>query len=245
MNNPKYPVDHVFDGGDMDCGSGLILLIRENMQKGPAGGILELASREPTVTGELPPWCRMVGHEYLETIEVKPGQAWRHFVRRGSGTGDEAQALEEDKKKARDYQWRVRTRHTGNQEATVYARRFSWKLGQPASFDEEDAHPCALEAALGALLGDLLNGFASRCRREGKTVDELEGNLRATLHNVLAHVGLEGGDPSLHTIHLSAFLTSPDSGEELRAVWADTLARSPLYQTLAKACTVETRLAIL
>lgn len=245
MSDSPYQPDHVFDGGDMDCGSGLILLIRENMQKVPAGGILELRSQEPTVTGELPPWCRMVGHDYLESLEVEPGRRWRHFVRRGKQPDDDEKALQEDKDRARDYQWRVRTRHTGNQEATVYARRFSWKLGQPASFEEKDAHPCALEAALGALLSDLLNGFASRCRQQGKTVDELEGNLRASLHNVLAHVGLEDGDPSLQSIHLSAFITSPDPGEELRAVWADTLARSPLYQTFAKACTVETRLAIL
>lgn len=245
MPDSTYQSDHVFDGGDMDCGSGLILLIRENMQRVPAGGILELTSREPTVTGELPPWCRMVGHEYLETIETEPGKHWRHFVRRGGETGSEAQALEDDKQKARDYHWRVRTRHTGNQEATVYARRFSWKLGQPASFEEKDDHPCALEAALGALLSDLLNGFASRCLQQGKTVDELEGNLRASLHNVLAHVGLEDGDPSLREIKLSAFITSPDPGEELRRVWEDTLARSPLYRTFSKACPVEARLAIL
>ena len=57
--------DHVFDGGDLDCGSGLVLLIRENMQKVPVGGILEMRSLETTVCDELPPWCRMVGHEYL------------------------------------------------------------------------------------------------------------------------------------------------------------------------------------
>lgn len=245
MSNSTHQPDHVFDGGDMDCGSGLILLIRENMQKVPAGGVLELRSREATVTGELPPWCRMVGHQYLETIEVDPGRRWRHFVRRGVPKEDEEKALADDKEQARNYQWRVRTRHTGNQEATIYARSFSWKLGQPASFEEKDSHPCALEAALGALLADLLNGFASRCLQQGKTVDELEGNLRATLHNVLAHLGIEDGDPSLETIHLSAFVTSPDPGEELRAVWAETLARSPLYQTLAKACEVETRLAII
>ena len=55
--------DHVFDGGDLDCGSGLVLLIREHMQKVPVGGILEMRSLEPTVCDDLPPWCRMVGHD--------------------------------------------------------------------------------------------------------------------------------------------------------------------------------------
>ena len=57
--------DHVFDGGDLDCGSGLVLLIRESMQRVPPGGVLELRSREPSVRDDLPPWCRMVGHEFL------------------------------------------------------------------------------------------------------------------------------------------------------------------------------------
>ena len=69
--NNSWQADMVFDGGDLDCGSGLILLIRENMIKTPLGGILEMRSREPTVAGDLPPWCRMAGHEYLGKEEGK------------------------------------------------------------------------------------------------------------------------------------------------------------------------------
>lgn len=245
MASSKYEVNHVFDGGDMDCGSGLILLIRENMLRVPEGGIMELLSREPTVRTELPPWCRMVGHDHLESIEDEAGKHWRHYLRRGSDQEGEAKALEDDKQKALAYEWRLRARHTGNQEATVYSRNFSWKLGQPASFEEQDALPCALEAALGALLSDTLNGFASRCLQSGYLIDELEANLRASLHNVLAHLGVESGDPSLKKIFLSAFITSPESGTNLRKAWEETLRRSPLYQTLIKACAIEARLAIL
>lgn len=229
----------------MDCGSGLILLIRQNMLLVPEGGIMELRSREASVSAELPPWCRMVGHEHLESIEDRLHSHWSHFIRRGREQVAEAAALASDKEKALRYEWRLRSTHTGNQEATVYARNFSWKLGQPASFEEKDALPSALEAALGALLGDLINGFASRCLQRGYMVDELEGHLRATLHQVLAHLGLGKGDPSVKQIFLSAFITSPNSGDDLRAAWEETLQRSPLYQTLIKACQIETRLVIL
>ena len=37
----------MFDGGDLDCGSGLILLIRDAMRQVPVDGILEMRSREP------------------------------------------------------------------------------------------------------------------------------------------------------------------------------------------------------
>lgn len=236
--------DHIFDGGDMDCGSGLILLIRQNMMQVPEGGVLELRSSEPTVSVELPPWCRMVGHEHLQSIEDRPGH-WRHFVRRGSGQASvESKALADDLAKARAYEWRLRARVTGGQEAAIYARNFSWKIGQPASFEEKDDHPSAIEAAIGALIADLANGFATLCKQRGLHIDELEANARARLHSVTAHLGIEEGDPSLASVDATIFATSPAAGSELRATWEDAKKRSPLLQTLRKACAVEARLAI-
>ena len=244
MGDAEFPIDHVFEGGDMDCGSGLILLIRQAMLEVPEGGILELRSSEPTVSVELPPWCRMVGHVHVGTKESAPGK-WVHWVRRGAGQASEVKALEDDKQRALSYQWRLRARHSANLEATVFARNFSWKLGQPASFEESDAQPSALEAALGALLADVINGFASRCRLQAFIIDELEGSVTAGLHNVLAHMGLEDGDPSMKSISITAFITSPVPGDALRDVWSETLRRSPLYCTFSAACSVDARLVIL
>jgi TusA-related sulfurtransferase len=240
----ELAADHVFDGGDMDCGSGLILLIRQNMERVPAGGVLEIRSAEPTVTAELPPWCRMTGHGYLRTEEVEPGR-WRHFVRRGADTAAQAAALEKDKQQAEHYEWRVRARLTGRQEATVFARNFSWKLGQAASFEERDEHPSAIEALVGALAAELMNGFATACAQRGLAVDELESTAKVRLHSVLAHLGLAEGDPSLAAVEVTVFVTSPASGAELRAVFAGVVLRAPLCATLHKAAEVATRLVIL
>ena len=244
MSSQSDTPDHIFDGGDMDCGSGLILLIRQNMLHVPEGGVLELRSSEPTVMVELPPWCRMVGHQHLQSIEDTPGR-WRHFIRRGAAQAAEAGALADDLAKARSYEWRLRARVTGGQEATIYARNFSWKIGQPASFEEKDAHPSAIEAALGALAADLANGFATLCKQRELLIDELEANAKARLRSVTAHLGLEEGDPSLASVDVTVFVTSPSGGSELRAAWDDAKKRSPLLQTFSKAAQVETRLAIL
>jgi hypothetical protein len=81
----------------------------------------------------------------------------RYFIRRGEAKTDdgsvesEEQALEKDKQQAKEYEWRVRIRSTGHQQSTVYCRNFSWNIGQPVSFEEKDAHPCSIEAFLGAL----------------------------------------------------------------------------------------------
>lgn len=244
MAGTSPTASHVFDGGDLDCGSGLILLIRQNMEHVPPGGVLEIRSAEPTVSIELPPWCRMTGHEYLSHTEEVPGR-WRHFVRRGADVAGQSVALENDKRQARDYEWRVRTRLTGSQEATVFARNFSWKLGQPASFDEKDAHPSAIEALLGAIAAELVNSFATACFQNGLILDELEATAKARLHNVLAHLGMEEGDPSLASVEITVFITSPASGDVLRSVFAEVQNRAPLFQTLRKAARIKSRLVIL
>lgn len=243
MTAAHPPADHVFDGGDMDCGSGLILLIRQHMERVAAGGVLEIRSAEPTVTAELPPWCRMTGHEYLCTEEDKPAR-WRHYVRRGADVAAQSTALENDKRQAQNYEWRVRARVSGSQEATVFARNLSWKLGQPASFEEKDDHPSAIETLLGALAAELVNSFATACSQQGLVIDELEATAKAKLHNVLAHLGMEEGDPSLASADVTVFVTSPATGEALRKVFAGILLSSPLYSTLAKAALLTARLAI-
>jgi TusA-related sulfurtransferase len=115
--------DLMFDGGDLDCGSGLSLLIRENMLKVPVGGIMEMRSRDATVKDDLPPWCRLASHEYLGH---KDGDGFvRYFIRRGQAKAaredavSDEEALEKDKQQAMEYEWRVRTRSTGHQKSTV------------------------------------------------------------------------------------------------------------------------------
>ena len=238
--------DHVFDGGDLDCGSGLVLLIREHMQRVPEGGVLELRSVEITVADDLPPWCRMVGHAYLGCLPGATAAQKRFFVRKGAGEAAraEARALQEDKERARQYQWRLRARASGHLATTVYCRNFQWTVGQPASFEEQDAHPSAVEALLGALAGDLATGFATACAREGLEIDDIELTASGRLHDVMAHLGLSGGDPSFARIEVKLFASTFADAAQVREAWAQVVARSPLAATLARATELETRIAI-
>jgi len=234
--------DMVFDGGDLDCGSGLILLIREHMIKTPVDGILEMRSREPTVADDLPPWCRMAGHEYLGK-EQGPGYT-RYFVRRGSSVKEEKIALQEDLEQARKYEWRMRARSTGHLKSTVYTRNFSFDVGQPASFEEKDKHPCAVEYLLGALAGSLTTAFATECAKDNLEVDDIEISMNGSLRNILAHLGLEEGDPSVSEIVLKCFASTFDDEEKVKAAWNRTVTRSPIAATLQKATALTTKLAL-
>lgn len=234
--------DVLFDGGDLDCGSGLILLIRENILKTPVGGILEMRSREPTVADDLPPWCRMSGHDYLGKAA---GDGYsRYFIRRGSEIKEDEATLSKDKEEAKSYQWRLRARSTGHLKSTVYARNFSFEVGQPTSFEERDERPCALEYLFGALAGALTTAFATECARDGLEVDDIEISLGGSLNNVLAHLGMEAGDPSVNRIELKCFASTFDDEEKVRAAWSRTVTRSPLAATLVKAVDLQIVLAL-
>lgn len=57
--------DRSFDGGDLDCGGGLLLLIRRHIDPLSSGSLLEIRSTESSVAEDLPSWCRMTGNELV------------------------------------------------------------------------------------------------------------------------------------------------------------------------------------
>jgi hypothetical protein len=230
------------DGGDLDCGSGLVLLLRDSMLEVPLGQVLELRSREASVAGELPPWCAMVGHEYLGQLE---GDGYTsYFLRRGEQTTADERSLERDKMQAKEFEWRTRARHRGGLRATVYCRNFQFDVGQPVSFEERDEHPSAVEHVLGALGGALAVAFATECGKAGLEVDDIELTVRGQLGNVLAHLGLEQGDPSFSRIEVKCFASTFADETEVRQAWTLAVERSPLVATLNKATDLELRLSI-
>jgi TusA-related sulfurtransferase len=232
----------MLDGGALDCGSGLVLLLRDTMTQVPMGQVLELRSSEPTVAGDLPPWCKMVGHEYLGRL---PGEdRVRYFVRRGEKVKDDSQSLDDDKAKAKTFEWRTRARYRGELRTTVYCRNFKFDVGQAASFEERDEHPSAVEYVLGALGGTLAAGFATECEKTGLDVDDIELTVRGRLNNVLAHLGLEQGDPGFSVIEIKCFVSTFAEEGAVRGAWTLAVERSPLVATLSKACDLKLKMAI-
>lgn len=239
--------DHVFDGGDLDCGSGLALLIRQHMMEVPGQGVLEIRSREGTVRDDLPPWCRMTGHEYLGALEGDDAEHVRYFVRKGSGAQapTEDTALAADLEAARHYEWRVRARSTGPMRSKVYFRNFTVEVGAPASFEERDEQASAVEYLLAALGGSLCTAFASECRRSGLVIDDIETTVTGTLGNVLAQLGLPGeGDPGFARIVVRCFASTLDDEAAVRECWERTVRTSPIAATLNKACELELKLSL-
>ena len=66
----RHPLeaDVSFDGGDLDCGNGLLLLIRQHIDPLARGQLLEFRSTEISVEEDFPAWCRMTGNELVSLV---------------------------------------------------------------------------------------------------------------------------------------------------------------------------------
>lgn len=235
-----HSADAVCDGGDLDCGSGLLLIIREAMQPLAAGGVLEVRSREGSVAVDLPAWCRLVGHDLLAAVPQAPVGA-SYFVRKKFARDE---ALAGDLERARDHVWTVRARAKNGMGARVFARNHAFEVGQPASFDTSDAAPSAVEYLLGALAGCLAVGMRWRTVRRGIEVFELEVSLRARLADPLVFLGLAPeGRSGLAGVEGRLFIDAVADDATLDELWRETLQRSPLAATLEGAVplTIERR----
>jgi uncharacterized OsmC-like protein/TusA-related sulfurtransferase len=234
--------DGMCDGGDLDCGSGLLLIIKKSMDPLPPGGLLEVRSREKTVGDDLPAWCRMVKHDFLGGRPMEQGYTY-YYVRKGGAAP--ADDLEQDLDAARGYKWAVRVQDGQGLTAKIHARNHTFHAGQPADFSQKTEAPSAVDYLIASLAACLTVGYKAHAARAGVTLDAMEFTARGGLDNVLVHLGLEEeGSPALQKVTGTLFVTSPDDEERLHEVWQTTLVRSPVYQTLKNSVQLDLRLSI-
>ena len=227
--------DATCDGGDLDCGSGLLLIIREAMQPLPPGGVLEVRSREISVKEDLPAWCRLVGHTLMA---VQPGEgAYTHyFVRKHMAD----EGLNTDLEKARSFTWSARVRWTEGMQAKAFIRNHAFAIGQPASFDTQDIAPSAVEYLLAAVGGCLAVGFQWRASRRGIAVRNVEISLQTQADNILVFLDLEEqGHPGMKRIDGRFYVDADGDDDVLQDIWEETLRRSPVTQSLTRQVPVQ------
>lgn len=125
-------------------------------------------------------------------------------------------------------------------QAKVFIRNHSFNVGQPASFDTQDAAPSAVEYLLAAVGGCLAVGFQWRASRRGITVRNLEVSLQAKADNILVFLGLEEqGHPGMQTIDGRLYVDADGDDAVLQELWQETLTRSPLTQSLIRQVPVQ------
>ena len=81
---PLGKVATLIDGGDMDCGSGLLLLITRAMRRLDEGQLLGIRSAEQSVVIDLPVWAELVGHDIADEVAETPDGPWWFAVRKAA-----------------------------------------------------------------------------------------------------------------------------------------------------------------
>lgn len=74
------PPDASFDGGSLDCGNGLLLLIRRHIDPLTPGQVLEVRSSESSVEDDLPAWARLTGNALLS--RTRSGDVRSYLIRK-------------------------------------------------------------------------------------------------------------------------------------------------------------------
>jgi hypothetical protein len=83
---PLGELNALIDGGDMDCGSGLLLLITRAMRRLGPGDLLGIRSAEPSVLTDLPVWADLVGHQIASEVADSETGPWWFAVRKADAT---------------------------------------------------------------------------------------------------------------------------------------------------------------
>jgi 5-methyltetrahydropteroyltriglutamate--homocysteine methyltransferase len=85
VDRHRWEADVSFEGGDLDCGNGLLLLIRQHLDPLAAGQLLEFRSTEISVDEDFPAWCRLTGNELVSF--TKTGRQRSFLVCKGPLSG--------------------------------------------------------------------------------------------------------------------------------------------------------------
>jgi len=120
--------------------------------------------------------------------------------------------------------------------ARVSAGRRHFSIGRPVEFDDASAHVSALEYALGAVGGEVVNGLREFARRRRLAIDAVEALVTGELDDALAYLEVigESGRPRIRRIAIKVFVASVDESAT-RAVFDEMIERLPLVSTLRDA----------
>jgi len=127
----------------------------------------------------------------------------------------------------------LRVTAPGPATARVSVGRRNFSIGRPVEFDDASPHVAALEYALGAVGGEVVNGLREFARRRRIALDAVEALVSGELENGLAYLEVIGeeGPPRIRRIVLKVFVASGDD-TVIRALFDETIARLPLVSTL-------------
>jgi hypothetical protein len=129
--------------------------------------------------------------------------------------------------------------------ARVSVGRRQFSIGRPLEFDEASPRVAAIEYALGAVGGEVVNGLRQFADRRRLPIDAVEAVVTGELDNALTYLEVIGeqGQPKLTRIRIKVFVASGDAAAT-RALFEHMLERLPLVCTLRAVLALTTELIV-
>jgi len=137
----------------------------------------------------------------------------------------------------------LRVTATARASARVAAGRRQFSIGRPVEFDDASMHVSALEYAIGAVGGEIVNGLREFARRHRIEIDAIEALVLGDLDHALTYLEVVGETrpPRLVRVAVKVFVSAADEAA-VRALFSELLGRLPLTCTLQAAVDVTTEL---
>ena len=122
--------------------------------------------------------------------------------------------------------------------AKVSIGRRQFSIGRPLEFDDASPHVAAIEYALGAIGGEVVNGLRAFADRRRLSIDAVEAVVSATLENGLTYLEVVGeqGQPNITRIHVKVFVSALDVAAIQHPVRADARAASARLHAPGRRC---------
>ena len=137
----------------------------------------------------------------------------------------------------------LRVTAPGRTVARVSVGRRQFSIGRPVEFDDVSPHVAALEYALGAVGGEVVNGLREFARRRRLSIDAIEALVTGELQDGLAYLEVIGetGRPRIRRIAIKVFVASADESAT-HALFHEMIDRLPLVCTLREAVDLDVEL---
>jgi hypothetical protein len=129
--------------------------------------------------------------------------------------------------------------------ARVSVGRRQFSIGRPLEFDDASPHVAAIEYALGAIGGEIVNGLRAFADRRRLSIDAVEAVVGGVVESGLTYLEVIGetGQPKIARIHVKVFVSALDAAAT-RTVFELMLDRLPLVCTLRAALPLTTELVL-
>jgi hypothetical protein len=129
--------------------------------------------------------------------------------------------------------------------ARVSVDRRQFSIGRPVEFDAASPDVSALEYALGAAGGEIVNGLREFARRRRIEIDAIEALVTGELDAALTYLEVVGetAPPRIAALTVKVFVAAPDA-DAVRALFGLVLERLPLTGTLRRALDLKTELIL-